>query len=297
VFSSVCMQVRLDRFTQDHRHRAGDLDVVGGDRGAVLRVADHHASEAATEILQVGAQRQRRHHLRRGGDVEARLPRHPVEPGAESGDDVAQRAVVDVDRPSPGDLVRVEARRVAVEHVRVDGGGAHVGGRGDGVHVAGEVEVEQLHRHHLAVAAACRATLDAERRPHRWLANRQCRILADVAEPLAESDRHRGLALAERSWRDRRHHHVLGTWPIRHRIDRTEVDLGGAGPVGLEQIERDACIVGDLGERPQRRLPGDLEVGRKAHRVDLCASRRIGQLSHTDAPHSAPRSRAPRWER
>src|SRR3990170_1185699 len=48
-----------------------------------------------------------------------------------------------------------------VDHARVDGGGQQVVGSRDGVNVTGEVEVEILHRDHLAVAAACGAALDA----------------------------------------------------------------------------------------------------------------------------------------
>ncbi len=46
-----------------------------------------------------------------------------------------------------------------VEHARVDGGREKIVGRGDGVNVAGEMEIEFLHRNDLAVAAAGRAAL------------------------------------------------------------------------------------------------------------------------------------------
>ena len=49
-----------------------------------------------------------------------------------------------------------------MEHARVNGGGHQVVGGGDGVDVAGEMEIEFFHRDDLAVAAAGRAALDAE---------------------------------------------------------------------------------------------------------------------------------------
>ena len=55
--------------------------------------------------------------------------------------------------------MNVEAGLVAVVEVRVDHGRAEVVRGSDGVHVAGEVEVEQLHRDDLAVAAAGGAAL------------------------------------------------------------------------------------------------------------------------------------------
>ena len=54
--------------------------------------------------------------------------------------------------------------------------------------VAGEVQVEQLHRNHLAVAAAGGAALDAEDRPERGLAQAHHRPLADAIEAVAETD-------------------------------------------------------------------------------------------------------------
>jgi hypothetical protein len=39
-------QVRIDRFFHDHRHRARDLQVVGGDRLAVDRRGDGDAPQA-----------------------------------------------------------------------------------------------------------------------------------------------------------------------------------------------------------------------------------------------------------
>ncbi len=211
------------------------------------------------------------------------------------------RSLTSIDAP-PGDLVRIEPRRVAVEHMGVDCGSAHVGGGGDGVDVAGEVQVEQLHRHDLAVPAARCAALDPERRPHRRLANRERCPLADVREPLAQSDGDGRLALAE--WRrcDRRDHDVLRTGTVGHRVDRPQVDLRGAGTVGLEQVERDPRRRRDVGQWRQLGLSRDLEIRRKRHGTHLCPSsvRHIGKLSHNERspPHAhqgTARPHAARW--
>ena len=112
--------------------------------------------------MQVGGEGQGGHDLRGCGDVEAGLAGNAVELAAEADGDVAQGTVVDVDDTAPGDVVNVEAGLVAVVEVRVDHGRAEVVRGSDGVHVAGEVEVEQLHRDDLAVAATGGAALDAE---------------------------------------------------------------------------------------------------------------------------------------
>ena len=147
-------------------------------------VADHDPAETSSEILEAGTQRQRGHHLRSRRDVEARLARTPSSRPPKPIDDVAQRPIVDVEDASPRDVVQVDARLVAVVQVGIEGRRTHVVRGGDGVHVAGEMQVEQLHRHDLAVAAPGGAALDAERRPHRRLAHRDDALLADVAEPL-----------------------------------------------------------------------------------------------------------------
>ena len=52
-------------------------------------------------------------------------------------------------------------------------------GRADRVDVAGEVEVEVLHRDDLAVAAAGSAALDAEDGAERWLTDADRRLVPD----------------------------------------------------------------------------------------------------------------------
>ena len=94
--------------------------------------------------------------------------------------------------------MRVDAERVAVVEVVVDERRGEVVRGADRVHVAGQVEVEVLHRDDLAVAAARGAALDAEHRAEARLADAHRRLLADPVEALGEPDGRRGLALAER---------------------------------------------------------------------------------------------------
>ena len=89
---------------------------------------------------------------------------------AERADDLAQRAVVHVEDAAPGDAARVDAERVAPVDVVVDQRRQQIVRRGDGVEVAGEMEVDVLHRHDLRIAAAGRAALHAEARAERRLA-------------------------------------------------------------------------------------------------------------------------------
>jgi hypothetical protein len=89
---------------------------------------------------------------------------------------------------------------VAPVDVVVDHRRQQVVGRGDGVKIAGEMEVHVLHRHDLRIAAAGRAALHAEAGPERGLADADRGLLADPVQPVAETHRGRRLALARRAW-------------------------------------------------------------------------------------------------
>ena len=123
---------------------------------------------------------------------------------------------------APRDRGRVDAELVAVEDVRVDERRQQVVRRRDRVQVAGEVEVQVLHRHDLRVAAAGGAALDAEDRAERRLAEAEDRLAADVAEALRERDRGGRLALAGRRRRDRRDVHDLRIGPVAQAGDRRQ---------------------------------------------------------------------------
>ncbi len=253
-------EVWLDGLLGDHRHGAGHAEVLGGDRGAGLVVAHDDATHTGPQVGQRGAQRQGGHDLRCSGDVEARLAGHAVEAATETDHDVAKGPLVDVHDPAPRDVVHVQAQFVAVEQVGVKHGRAHVVGRGDRMHVAGQVEVEQFHRHDLAVAATCCATFDPEGRAHRRLADGDRGLLADVAEALAKADGGCGLALAERCGSDGRDHHVLGFGAVGHPTDGFQLDLGGTFAVLLEAVGGDAGFGGDVGEGTQGGAAGNFEV-------------------------------------
>ncbi len=79
---------------------------------------------------------------------------------------------------------------------RINRSGAEVVGRAHRVDVAGEVQVEILHRDHLAVAAARRTAFDAKGRPHRGLANGADGFVTQRTERLRQADGGGGLPLA-----------------------------------------------------------------------------------------------------
>ncbi len=208
-------EVGLDRVLEDDGHRARGLEVLGGDRLARRGGADDDPAEALAQVGQRRAQGEDHHHLARRGDVEPGLAGDAVEPGTEPDHDVAQGAVVDVEHATPGHVARVEARRAAEVQVVVDHGGQQVVRSGDRVEVAGEMEVDPLHRHDLAVAAAGGPSLDPERRPHRGLAQVDDGIGAARDQALGQTDAGGGLPFAERGRRHGRDDDVLRASPVR----------------------------------------------------------------------------------
>src|SRR5437870_11248583 len=113
---------------------------------------------------------------------------------------MAERPIGDIDDPGPGDREGVDIELVAVVKVIVDHRRQEVMGHRDGVGIAGEMEVEVLHRDNLGVAAAGGAALDPKGWSEAGLADVRDGATPDPVEGLGETDGRQGLALAEGSW-------------------------------------------------------------------------------------------------
>ena len=161
-----------------------------------------------------------------------------------------ERAVADVDDVGPQDREGIDAQGVAVVEVVVEECRGEVVGGPDGVDVAGQVQVEVLHREDLAVAAARRTALDPEDGAEGWLADRRRRGVADPGEALHEPDRRGALALAERRRGDRGDEDVATPWPLGlEALDGGEADLRLHGTVQLQLVGADPELVGNGGDR------------------------------------------------
>ena len=127
--------------------------------------------------------------------------------------------------------------------------------------VAGEVEVDVLHRYHLGIAAAGGTALDAEAGAEARLAQRHDGVLADAVEAVAEADGGGGLALAGRRRRDRGDQDQLAVGPALQRADMVEGDLRLVVAVGDQVLRRDAeAVPGDIENRAFRGRPRNIDV-------------------------------------
>jgi hypothetical protein len=227
-------QVRLDGVLQQRRHRAVSLQIGGADRFLVAGVADDDPGQPLLQVAPRGGQAEDGHDLGRHDDVETILAWKPVGRATECDHRRAQRPVVHVDDAAPHDAPQIKPQRVAVVDVVVDQRRQQVVRQGNCVEIAGEVQVDVFHRHHLRMAAARSPALHAEHRPQRGLAQRDHAALADAIQRVAQAHHGGGLALARRRRADRRHQHQLAARPAL-LVQQGEVDLRLVVPVRLHR--------------------------------------------------------------
>ena len=83
---------------------------------------------------------------------------------SESGNDMSERSVIDIQNSSPQNLFEAESLCLMLINVVVKQGGNHVVGGCNRVEVSGEVEIDLFHRQDLCVSSAGSASLHSEAR-------------------------------------------------------------------------------------------------------------------------------------
>ena len=148
-----------------------------------------------------------------------------------------------------------------MQEAGIDRGGQQVGRRGNGVDIAGQVEVKILHRHDLAVAAAGCAALDAECGTLRWLADAGDDAFAQLrAKGLAHADRGGRLAFAQRGRSYGGDVDVLALGAILQTLEDIEVDLGLVLAVQVEVVLGQPKLGRHLSNRFQGSRLGDVDI-------------------------------------
>src|SRR5690606_35528583 len=129
---------------------------------ASVRVADEDPAQPFLKVRDATRQAEDGHDLRRDGDVKPALPGHAVGQAAETDNDMAQRAVVDVQHPGPQDAAGIQSQFVALVDVVVDQGRQQVVGGADCVDVACKVQVDLVGGDDAGAPAAGGAAFDAK---------------------------------------------------------------------------------------------------------------------------------------
>ena len=105
-------------------------------------------------------------------------------------------AVVHIDTAFPRYATGVDAERVTLMYMVVQHGGHQVIGRADGVHIAGEMQVDVFHGHDLGISAARRAAFDTENGAERRFAKSHRNIPAYAFKSVGKSYRRGRFSLA-----------------------------------------------------------------------------------------------------
>ena len=254
-------QVGLDGVLHQGGHGALGLQVPGIDRLVLIVIGHQDIAEALLQVLQVRSQAQNGHDLRGHGDHEMILPGDAVGLSAQAHDDVAQGAVIHVHDPGENDPAGVDAQGVALLQVVVDHGAQQVVGGGDGVHIAGEVQVDVLHGDHLGITAAGGAALHAEHGPQRRLPQGDDGVFSDARHGLAQANGGGGLALACGRGVDGGHQDQLAVGLVLQARHGVGGDLCLVAAVQLQLLLPDAGLFGDFGNGLHPAALGDLNVG------------------------------------
>ena len=257
--------VRLHRVFQKNGHRAIGLDVAGVDRLFLAGIGNHDVTQTLLQIFQIVRQAQDRHDFGRNCDVKPGLTREAVGNAAKVHNDIAQRAVVHVHHAAPDDTTLVDGQLIAPIDVVVDHRRQKVVGAGDGVEVAGEVQVHLFHRHNLRHTAACSATLHPEVRAKRGFADTNHGLLADAVQTVAQTHGGGGLAFARRGGVDRGDEDQLAILFAGKALDELLAHFGLVVTIGQQALGRDAQLGPDLHDVLLLRFARDLDVGFEGH--------------------------------
>jgi hypothetical protein len=159
--------------------------------------------------------------------------------------------------------------RSSMQQVRVDHRREEVVRSADRVDVAGEVQVDLLHRRDLRTAAAGAAAFDPEHGAERGFADTKQRAFTDPSERLDEGDRSRRLAFAGFRRRHRRDRDQLAVGLAAQPVERRQLELRGEAAVlvhlvGCETEARCKLVEGDECSFRRRNAHGTIVRGERA---------------------------------
>jgi hypothetical protein len=132
--------------------------------------------------------------------------------------------------------------------------------RGNGVEIAGKMQVDVFHGNDLGIAAARCTALHAKTRTKRRFAQTHHGLLANAIETVTQTNRCCGLAFARRRWIDRRHQNELAVLLGRKAADIIEMHLRFGVAIGDEVLLRNPQGLSNLHDRLHFCFAGDLNV-------------------------------------
>ncbi len=179
---------------------------------------------------------------------------------AQSYDRVAQGHIVHVHHAVPAYRKRVNSERVLVPQAGINHGCQQVVGRTYGMDIAGEVEVDVLHRQRLGVSSSAGTSLDAESRPHGGLSHGADGVFPDVPQCLPQAQGHHGLALSQRSGRHCGHQNQFAVRLVAQPVEHRQLHFGHMRAVQTQLVGQNTRLLCYFGDVSQLCLLGDLQI-------------------------------------
>lgn len=100
------------------------------------------------------------------------------------------------------------ALRLSSRPERIDHCGQHIVRGRNGMHVAGEMQVDVVSTQQRRLAASSTTALDTKHRPQRWIAQSGDRSVPQFCQCHRQGDRRDRRSFAQRDWIDRRYAHI-----------------------------------------------------------------------------------------
>ena len=173
---------------------ACNAQVVDGKGGIVVTYAQYDATYTFFEVFHIACQTEYSHNLRCRCYVEPCLCRDAIAGTAQSGNDIAQRAVVDIEHPAPHHFFQPYAGGTVLIEIVVEQCGNQVIGRCHGVEVARKVQVDIFRGQYLCISATGSTAFHSEARPERRLTQSDDCLLAYIVQAHTQPYTHCGLA-------------------------------------------------------------------------------------------------------
>ena len=159
-------QVRLDGIQQNDRHRTRTSNLFGRNSHVTCCVSNNNATKSRPKVFHRSGQCQQCHHFRSSSDVKTRRALNTVFIGTLTNRHTAQGTIIDIKDTLPCDFSKRKPQRVALVKMIINHGREQVMCSSNCMEIASEMQIQNLHRNHLAVPTACCTTLDAKRWPH-----------------------------------------------------------------------------------------------------------------------------------
>ncbi len=253
-------QVGLEGVFEQSRQRALHLEIGSVNRAPVGSIGNQDTAQTVLEIGNAGGQAQNGHDFAGHRDLETVLPGHAVGLAAQADDDIPQGAVVHVHAALKENPAGIDSQKVALLQMVVDDGAQQIVGGGNGVQIAGKMQVDVFHGNDLRITAARGTALDAENRAQRRLAQCDDRLMAQSVESHSKAHGGGGFSLAR--WRrvDGRDKDELAVGSVLQAFFDAVGDFCLVLSVRLQFLRSDACFLGDLKNGEHRGLLGDFNV-------------------------------------